>query len=228
MLKSFVLHPGFLKWAVALALIAFLTAIVLINYSSRTIRISAESRLYDSTTDIPERHVGLVLGCARILGNGRPNLYFSFRIDAAAELYHSGKCSYLVVSGDNSHENYDEPSDMAEALMEKGVPESMIYKDYAGFRTLDSVVRCKEIFGQTSITIVSQPFHNSRAIYIAKQNGIDAIGFNARKVDRYRAVKTKIREELAKVKTVLDAKVLGTEPKFLGPAIEIPAPSESS
>lgn len=203
-------------------LVSALLGIGLIVYASFCIRNTSSPHLYDSVDSIPATRTGLVLGCTETLGNGRPNLYFRFRIDAASELYHAGKCRYLIVSGDNSRHSYDEPTDMANALIAKGVPENRIFKDYAGFRTLDSVIRAREIFGQDKMVIISQPFHNERAIYIAREHGIEAIGYNARKMDRYRAIKTKLREQLAKVKTVLDVKVLQTKPKFLGPPVEIP------
>ena len=96
-----------------------------------------------------------------------------------------------------------------------------VYCDFAGFRTLDSVVRAKAVFGQTNITVISQEFHNQRAIYIARHNGMDAIGFNARAVDSYNSFRTKLREQFARVKTVLDVNLLRTRPKFLGPRIEL-------
>jgi SanA protein len=109
--------------------------------------------------------VGLVLGTSQYLKNGYLNWYFKYRIEATVELYKKGKIDFILVSGDNSHKNYDEPTAFKNELIKRGIPADQIYLDYAGFRTLDSVVRAKEIFGQTSITIISQKFHNERAIY---------------------------------------------------------------
>jgi SanA protein len=120
-----------------------------------------------------------------------------------------------LVSGDNSQKDYDEPTDFKKDLIAKGIPEDRIFLDYAGFRTLDSIVRAKEVFGQTSITIISQKFHNQRAIYIAKQFGIDAIGFNAKDV-----YNSHFREYLARSKASLDL-VFNVQPKFLGEKIVI-------
>ena len=86
------------------------------------------------------------MGCARYLANGRQNLYFRYRIEAAAELFHTDKVRHILVSGDNSIDTYDESTDMMEALVEKGVPADRIVRDYAGFSTLDSVVRAKAVF----------------------------------------------------------------------------------
>jgi SanA protein len=150
------------------------------------------------------------------------------RIAAAAELYHRGKVDYLVVSGDNHVHDYDEPTDMKNALLEKGVPLDRIYPDYAGFRTLDSVVRAKEIFGQSEVTIISQHFHNQRAIFLAAHRGIDAIGFDAPDVALQYAWKTRSREQFAKVKAVLDVYVFHKQPHFLGQEIAIGAESRQS
>jgi SanA protein len=188
------------------------------------IRHSSSGRTFAGTADVPKHRAALVLGCTKILSSGRPNVFFRLRIEAAAALFHAGRVEYLIVSGDNSREGYDEPGDMRHALIAAGVPEDRIYRDYAGFRTLDSVVRAREIFGQDAIVIVSQRFHNERAIFIARGHGIEAVGFNAEDVAAYRGMKTKAREWLARWKTVLDVWVLGTGPKFLGPPVELGGP----
>ena len=103
------------------------------------------------------------------LKNGNNNLYFDYRILAAVELYKAGKIKYILISGDNRKKDYNEPEEMKKALIQKGVPAKFIYLDYAGFRTLDSVVRAKEVFGQNQLTIISQRFHNERAIYLAEK-----------------------------------------------------------
>jgi SanA protein len=123
----------------------------------------------------------------------------------------------VIVSGDNSTQYYDEASAMKKALVENGVPDSVITLDYAGFRTLDSVVRCKWVFGQSDIILVSQEFQNERALFIAEHFGINAVGFNAQDVPEGYGLKTSIREYFARVKAVLDIYVLKTQPKFPGP-----------
>src|SRR3954471_14168799 len=126
---------------------------------------------------LPGVKVGLVLGCSQRMQDGRTNLFFQSRIDAAAALFRAGKVQYLLLSGDNSRQGYDEPSDMRRALEAAGVPRSRIVLDYAGFRTLDSVVRAREVFGVLRLIIVSQHFHNVRAVYLARAHGMEAYGF---------------------------------------------------
>jgi SanA protein len=140
---------------------------------------AARGRTCSDPALTPARHVGLMLGC---------------RIQAAAQLFRAGKVEYLVVSGDNHVRGYDEPQDMKNGLIAAGVPAARIYCDYAGFHTLDSIVRVREVFGQTSVTVVSQEFHNRRAIFIARHRGVDAIGFNAADADTYDNFATRRRE----------------------------------
>ncbi len=185
---------------------------------------AARGRTYTDVSLIPHRHVGLVLGCPKRLYGGWSNPFFENRMTAAAQLYQSGKEDYLVVSGDNHIQGYDEPTDMKNTLVEMGVPKDRIYLDYAGLRTLDSVVRVKQIFLQDNVTIVSQHFHNQRAIFLANHHGIDAIGFDAPDVAPEYAFKTLVREQFAKVKAVLDVYVLHTQPHFLGRRIMVGGP----
>jgi len=181
---------------------------------------SVADKVYNSTKDIPANKVGLLLGTIKTLSNGNVNLYYKYRINAALELYRAGKIRYVLVSGDNSRAEYDESTTMKNDLVAGGIPESKIFLDYAGFRTLDSVVRSKEVFGQESITCISQQFHNERAIFIAKNKGINAIGYNAKDVSYRYDKKTKFREKLARIKMVLDL-IVGKQPKFLGEKVLI-------
>lgn len=181
---------------------------------------SVQGRLYHSTNEIKYNKVGMLLGTGKYLSSGHINLYYRYRIEAAAALYAAGKIDYLLVSGDNSRKDYDEPSAMKDDLMKAGIPSDRIYLDYAGFRTYDSVIRCKEVFGQSGITVISQAFHNERAVFIAQHKGVDAVAFNARDVDVRYGFKTRLREKLARVKVILDL-VFGKNPKYLGEKIEI-------
>lgn len=177
--------------------------------------------IFEEINEIPENNVALLLGTSQFLASGDENLYFSYRIQAAIELYESGKVSYFVVSGDNSTKIYNEPEAMRAELIKHGVPQDRIFLDYAGFRTFDSVYRMKEIFGQKQFTIVSQKFHNERALYIAKALDIDAIAFNAEDVNVRAGFKTMLREKFARVKVLLDIFV-NKKPKFLGDQVHIP------
>lgn len=198
---------------------------ILIVASHRSVVGAASGAIFDSVADVPERKASVVMGCVKVLPNGRLNLYFSRRMTAAKNLYDAGKCEYIIVTGDNGREGYDEPTDMRDALIAAGIPESKIYRDFAGFRTLDSVVRAKEIFGQDDFIVVSQPFHNERAIYIGKKRSCeDIVGFNADKVSGRNGIRTQLREYLARVKTVLDVSILDTKAKFLGKPVELGGP----
>lgn len=205
---------------VAILVVANVLVILFCNWK---IEQKCKTSLYSNVIKIPINKVGLVLGTSKWLKDGRPNLYFKYRIDAAADLYKAGKIKYILVSGDNSFENYNEPREMHNELVKKGVPSEFIVLDYAGFRTLDSVVRCKKVFGQQKVTIISQPFHNKRALYIASKYGMKAVAFNARDVNLYTGFKTQMREKLARVKVFIDLYLINKQPKFLGDRIEIGA-----
>ncbi len=182
---------------------------------------TAHDRCYSNINDVPQRTLGVVLGCAKKIGR-YDNSFFNSRVNAAAKLYHAGKVKFLLVSGDNHRNGYDEPTDLKIALINKGVPADHIYCDYAGLRTLDSVIRTHRVFGQNDFVIVSQRFHNERALYIARRSGIpDAVAFNATDVTSDWIFKMYLREIPARIKAVLDVEILGTKPKFLGNKIPI-------
>lgn len=186
------------------------------------VRIDAYSskRLYDNVDDVPHYHAAVVLGTSPNGRNGGPNRFFNARIKACAELYESGKIDRIIVSGDNRHASYNEPVAMKKALVRNGIPAEIIYLDYAGFRTLDSVVRAKEVFGQGTFVVVSQKFHNARAVFIAGKKGIDAVGFNAEDVGLHYGFVTHVREWFARCKVFLDL-VIGKQPHFLGDPVDI-------
>ncbi len=165
--------------------------------------------------------MGLLLGTAKLLANAKPNPYYNYRIEATVQLIRGSKIKYLIISGDNGRKEYNEPEAMRQDLINAGIDSSMIYLDYAGFRTFDSIKRLKEIFGQDAVTIISQKFHNERAIYIAAKEGISAIGFNAADVGLQQGLRVSIREKLARVKVFIDF-WFGTKPKYLGNKIIIP------
>jgi len=191
-----------------------------IYFSNFLVKQTAKTKLYNTTESIPYNKVGLLLGTGKKLSNGNLNLYYKYRIDAAVTLFKANKITYILISGDNSKTNYDEPTEMKNDLILQGVPANKIILDYAGFRTLDSVVRSQVIFGLDKITVISQEFHNERALYIAKQKGIEAVGFNAKSVTARYGFKTQLREKLARVKMILDL-VFGKKPKFLGEQMKI-------
>ncbi len=199
--------------------IPFLMAVIIL-FSYYSVSSVSEEYIYDNPYDVKPQKVGLVLGTNPMIGNGYKNYYFYYRIDAAVDLYNAGKIKYIIVSGDNSRKDYNEPEAMKQELVRRGIPEDVIFLDYAGFRTLDSVIRAKEIFGQTSFIVISQKFHNERAVFLARVNGIDAYAYNAKDVGKSFGFKTHLREYGARVKVYIDL-VFGVDPKFLGEKIEV-------
>jgi SanA protein len=196
-------------------------AILLVVYANVTAVWASRGRIFTSTTNLPKTKVGLLFGTTDRV-NGRENLYFRYRIDAAEAVWKAGKLDTIIVSGDNRSRFYNEPIKMKNALIERGIPAQRIVCDYAGLRTLDSVVRAKEIFGADPVLFISQRFQNERAIYIAKANGIEAFGFDARDVRFFAGLKTKVREVGARVKMWLDVNYHHTRPRHLGEKEDMP------
>lgn len=196
-------------------------------------RISSYSfYTYNSINNIPHREVGLLLGTSSHTVDGNENAFFVNRIRAAALLYKKGKIDYILVSGDNRHRSYNEPRQMTNALIKAGVPRSRIVADYAGFSTIDSVARASKVFLLKDVTIISQEFHNERALFIANDIGLDAIGFNAADPQSKLALsKVYVREFFARLKCILDIYFLNTQPTFLGDPVQIgssPMPKQIS
>jgi SanA protein len=175
------------------------------------VEVAAWGRCYDRLDEVPAREAALVLGTSKYVGPGRPNLHYQYRMDAAAALFKAGKVKRLIVSGNGSEPNYNEPRMMRDDLVRRGVPTDRIVLDGAGLRTFDSVVRAAEVFGAPDCIVVSQPSHNERAIFIARARGLDMIGWNARSVSLWTDPRTAIREHLTRVLAVLDVTVLGKE-----------------
>jgi SanA protein len=180
-------------------------------------RSAASGKIFRTTKSVPTNDVALVLGTAKTTARGNPNLHFTQRIEAAAELIKSGKVRHLIVSGDNSVATYDEPTDMRDALAAAGVPTNAITCDYAGFRTLDSVVRAKTVFGLTNFTIVTEEFHCPRAVWIAQRHDLNVVAFAAPDLSARWSARVKMREALARTWCALDLYVLNRQPKFSGP-----------
>ncbi len=193
---------------------------LLILLCNHTINSAAVGKTFFDLGNIPKNRVGLVLGTSKKLVSGHPNPYYTFRINATVALYKAGKIEFVLVSGDNGTIYYNEPTTIKKDLIKGGVPEEKIFLDYAGFRTLDSMVRAKEVFGLDKVTVISQKFHNERAIYLAEKKGLSAIGYNARDVEGKQGFKVRFREYFARVKVFLDL-MFNTQPKFFGEMVEI-------
>lgn len=192
-------------WA-AVALIAALEAVLTAAW---LVRASA-SELYTSVRDIPAREIGMVLGAPEF-SQGRPSPYLQGRIRAAAELYHAGKVRKLVVSGATRPEKfYDEIASMTRMLVELGVPEDAIVGDGKGLRTLDSLLRMRDVFGYDDFITVSQCDHCERALFLADRYGVRTIAYAAGLppgATLEQQLFSMIREPLARVKAVLDVAV---------------------
>lgn len=210
------------RWIV-LSLCAF---IIVIAAFTAVVNIRVEKEIadliYSDVDSVPHNKVALLLGTIPLNRNGGPNSYFTTRINTAAELYHAGKVDFIIASGDNHTRQYDETTAMRDSLIAHGVPEDRIIPDYAGFRTLDSVVRAREVFGCDSLTIISQADHNARALYLAEANGIKAVAVNApTRAGKWVRLRLAVREWLARDKMMLDI-WFGKQPHFLGEKIKIP------
>lgn len=197
-------------------LLISLLVIAFVFFVNKKVSNFSEPFLYKNTTNIPSNYAGIVLGTSKYSVLGGINSYFSARISAATDLYKSGKIKKILVSGDNGTSSYNEPEMMKTSLIKNGIPANDIVLDYAGFSTFDSMLRSKDVFSQNKITIISQKFHNERAVFIARKNGIDAIAFNAKLPNNNSTKKILFREYLARVKMFLDIYILHSKPKFLG------------
>ena len=200
------------------ALVMLLAAAGTIVLADRVCQRVARERIFRSVGSVPVKDVALVLGTSKTTRAGNPNLHFKHRMDAAAALYGAGKVKHLLVSGDNHIRSYDEATDMRDALVAAGVPAGAITCDYAGFRTLDSVVRAQSVFGLTNFAIVTEEFHSPRAVWIARRHKLDVVAFAAPDVPLASwSVRVKAREYLARVLCAADLYVLHRKPKFPGP-----------
>lgn len=182
----------------------------------RWVSYQAKDQLFTNSEQIESFDVAVVLGTSKYLGKIL-NEYYTNRIDAAIELYQQGKVDNFLLSGDNAHRSYNEPWTMKRDLLKAEIPEESIFLDYAGFRTLDSVVRAKEIFDTNNFLIISQKFHCERAIFIANSHNIDAKCFAVAGPSKHSGFQVRMREVFARAKAVLDIYITDAKPKFLGP-----------
>lgn len=194
----------------------FIIGSVLMLVANIWVVTSTKVNILTDYKDLPDSSVALVLGTSNKLTNGSPNPFFEDRILAAANLFRHGKASRFLLSGDNRTKYYNEPLEMKKALIKAGVPVSAITLDYAGLRTLDSIVRCKEIFGHNKIVIVTQPFHCYRALFISQFYKMDAVALMTDSPMPDNSARVYVREYFARAKAILDLYFLNTAPKHLG------------
>ena len=191
------------------------------------IEYQSRRRVFDSVDALPYRRVGVVLGTAPYARAGSKNDYYTARIEAAADLYHRGKVNRLIASGANPSRYYNEPRFMKADLIDLGVPASKITLDFAGLRTLDSVIRAHKVFGQDAFTVVSQRFHLLRAVYIGRRRGLNVVGYAAADPTTLMRLNARLREYGARVQALLDIWVLDTQPQFPGEKVAIETGSKS-
>jgi SanA protein len=190
--------------------------------------LSGGSCVFNDVEKLPANDVGLVLGAVPRFKSRQIKPLFRARMEDAARLYHSGKVKHLLLSGRRNSRGYNEPAEMKTLALELGVPESAMTLDYSGFRTLDSIIRAKEVYGLTRFTIVTNNFHTYRALFLSKGNNIDAVAFYSEQFPVTKLGPEIPREWLARVKAVIDVYILQTQPRVLGPRVEIKVASNSN
>lgn len=201
------------KWVIKSTIIIIFFGVTIVLVSNWWVVYNTRNQSYFDIHELPANDVGLVLGTSKFVRTGKENLFFRYRMEATARLWKEGKVKYLILSGNNDSEYYNEPVDMQRALVKLGVPASVMTLDYSGYRTFDSVVRCKDVFNQEKITIISQNFHNARALYIGNHEGMEAIAFAAQDVPDGYSLRTLIREYLARPYAMLDVYLIRPQPE---------------
>ena len=196
----------FCTWLICLIIVVCLTLMLVSNH---IVVNNAKGKVFSEMASIKYNKVGMLLGTtpqARI--DRVKNYFFIYRIDAAEQLYRAGKIEKILISGDeNSLDGINEPECMKDSLVARGVPASAIILDGKGYRTICSVVNANKVFGLKSFTIISQEFHNERALYQAEHLGLDVENlqaYNAKMPKSRRAFLTTIREYFARVKMFID------------------------
>jgi SanA protein len=209
-------------WVIGLLAVPVLVIVV----SNLWMHLRSKELVFEDLELLPFNRVGLLLGTSRYTRGGQTNLHFRNRMDAAALLYKEGKIKHILASGDHQSDDYDECTAMKQELLKRGVPEEAISLDSSGLRTLDSVVRAREVFGLQEFTIISQKYHNIRAVFIARHHHINAVAWCAEKVVFKHSIKTEIREYFARMKALIDLYILDKRPKHLGDRVDLFADRE--
>lgn len=193
-----------------------ITFVLSLTVIDRVFSWTTKNEIYIQAENLPNYDVAMVLGTSKYLGKIL-NDYYANRINAAITLFKNDKVDSFLLSGDNAHRSYNEPWTMKRDLLKAGVPEQTIHLDYAGFRTLDSIVRAKKIFDADEFIIITQKFHCERALFIAKHYDIEAVCLAVPGPQQHSGITVRFREVFARVKALLDLYVFETQPKFLGP-----------
>lgn len=206
--------------------IGLLAVVVLAFAVNMVVVISSSAFISDDLEAIPSADAGLILG-ARVFNDGRLSHMMQDRADAAVELYESGKVKKLLMSGDHGTTEYDEVNTVKNYLLEKGVRPEDLFLDHAGFDTYDSLYRARDIFGAHSVIVVTQKFHEPRAVFIGRSLGMDVHGYIADKREYQGILWNEFREIFSRTKAGVDV-VIGAQPKFLGEKIPLDGDSQLS
>ena len=194
-------------WLIRAAWAVAALAVIVLVLPNAWILAASAGRVsdYGEDGDTAEAPVAIVLG-ASVWAPGEPSPWLKYRLETAAGLYESGRVDAILVSGDNSRVDYDEPTAMRDYLVGLGVPSEAIALDYAGFDTYDTCVRARSIFGIDKALLVSQSFHLGRAVAVCRSVGVDAYGVGDTRatVDRGRWARNWVRERPAAVKAAWD------------------------
>jgi SanA protein len=214
------------KRVFVVAVVGLLTGVVLAVAVNIIVVVSSSAFISDDLDKMPSAEVGLILG-ARVLSDGRLSHMMQDRADAAVELYESGKVKKLIMSGDHGTKTYDEVNTVKKYLLEKGVRAEDLFLDHAGFDTYDSLYRARDIFGAHSVIVVTQKFHEPRAVFIGRSLGMDVHGYIADKREYQGILWNEFREIFSRTKAGVDV-VVGAKPKFLGEKIPLDGDSQLS
>lgn len=212
------IKAGRLRWLFLGLLLVVATGTSALWFAEHLQELLGGDVMTSDVTKVPGVEAGLVLGTSKLMPDRSPNPTFGYRLDAAAALWKAGKVKYLIVSGNHTG-RYNEPEDMRDGLIRRGVPSNVIYRDGKGFRTWDSIARARSVFGLERMVVVSQRSHVARALFLARSLGIEAYGFDARE-ERRMSLKMQVRAYLAAVLSYYDA-WRGTLPYHVGPRIAV-------
>lgn len=205
-------------FVVAVLLVAVISAFV-INVNKYVQKVGTE--YITEAPCAPEADAILILG-ARVYADGNVSLMLNDRLTTGYELYEAGKAKKIIVSGDHGRKEYDEVNAMKDFLKGKNVPAEDIFMDHAGFSTYESLYRARDIFQVKKLIVVTQEYHLMRALFIARELGLEAYGVASDKHIYYNVMlRSELREIAARNKDFLTAKIIKPLPKYLGDVIPV-------
>ncbi len=205
---------------VAVVVLLVLLLIIIVLATNLVVTRSAGPHIADSLESAPNAKAAIVLG-ARVYADGTPSPMLADRLQVGVDLYKAGKVQKLLLSGDHGQTTYDEVNVMLQYCLDRGVPDADVFTDHAGFDTYDTLYRARDVFGVTDCLVVTQGFHLTRAVYIARTLGLEATGVSADLRSYPGEWRNSVREWPARVKALFQLHVTHPKPKYLGPEIPI-------